>query len=96
MPSGGNKNNAIDLPSKSNETNNTPSPGEKTGTGKVMGKNGREFILSNLSKEVAVAKYVDIVKDVCKAWFAYHNSLILATSILVNIKNSIVTYNTNL
>jgi hypothetical protein len=32
-----------------------------------MGKNGREFILSNLSKEVAVAKYVDIVKDVCKA-----------------------------
>lgn len=32
-----------------------------------MGKNGREFILSNLSKEVAVAKYVNIVKDVCKA-----------------------------
>lgn len=42
MPSGGNKNNAIDLPSKSNETNNTPLPGEKTGPGKVMGKNGKE------------------------------------------------------
>ena len=42
MPSGGNKNNVIDLPSKSNETNNTPLPGEKTGPGKVMGKNGKE------------------------------------------------------
>lgn len=42
MPSGGNKNNVIDLPSKPNETNNTPSPGEKTGPGKVMGKNGKE------------------------------------------------------
>lgn len=31
---------------------------------KEMGENGRKFILNNLTKEVGVAKYIDIIKEV--------------------------------
>ena len=31
-----------------------------------MGMRGREYILSNLTKEVGTSKYIEIIKDVCK------------------------------
>ena len=29
-----------------------------------MGKNGREFVMKNLTREVGTQKYVDVIKDV--------------------------------
>lgn len=31
-----------------------------------MGKNGRQFIMDNLTREVGTQKYVDVIKEVCK------------------------------
>ena len=33
---------------------------------KEMGKNGRQFVMENLTKEVGTQKYVDIIKSVVK------------------------------
>lgn len=30
------------------------------------GKNGRQFVMENLTKEVGTQKYVDVIKSVCK------------------------------
>lgn len=31
-----------------------------------MGKNGRQFVMDNLTREVGTQKYVDVIKEVCK------------------------------
>lgn len=43
---------------------------------KEMGKNGRQFVMDNLTREVGTAKYVEVIKAVCKkeAVFCYHES----------------------
>lgn len=33
-----------------------------------MGKNGRQFIMDNLTREVGTQKYVDVIKEVCKKY----------------------------
>lgn len=33
---------------------------------KEMGKNGRQFVMHNLPREVGTAKYVEVIKAVCK------------------------------
>ena len=30
-----------------------------------MGKNGRQFVMDNLTREVGTKKYVDVIKEVC-------------------------------